>query len=96
LKNLLTVGPRLGFAYSNLLFYGTGGWAHADIDSRATLNAGAIPLFDAGNHHNGWFAGGGVEMLVDKNVFLGIEYKHLALDTETHCAGPLREHVWAR
>jgi outer membrane immunogenic protein len=87
LKNLITVGPRLGFAYSNLLFYGTGGWAHADIDSRAMLS-GAIPLFDAGNNHNGWFAGGGLEVLVAKNAFIGIEYKHVALDTERHCAGP--------
>jgi outer membrane immunogenic protein len=87
LKNLITVGPRLGFAYSNLLFYGTGGWAHADIDSRAMLS-GVIPLFEAGNNHNGWFAGGGVELLVAKNAFIGIEYKHIALDTERHCAGP--------
>jgi outer membrane immunogenic protein len=84
LKNLITVGPRLGYAYSSLLFYGTGGWAHADIDTRATLN-GAIPIFDAGNSHNGWFAGGGVELLVGKNAFIGVEYKHVALDTERHC-----------
>ena len=38
--------------------------------------------------HNGWFAGGGVEVLLSKNFFLGIEYKHVALDTERHCAGP--------
>ena len=59
LKNLVTAGPRLGFAHSNLLFYGTGGWARTDIGSRAMLS-GATPLFDAGNSHNSWFAGGGV------------------------------------
>jgi outer membrane immunogenic protein len=88
LKNLITVGPRLGFAYSNLLFYGTGGWAHADIDSRATLSGVPVPGFDGGASHNGWFAGGGVEVLVGKYAFVGIEYKHVALDTERHCAGP--------
>ena len=85
LKNLITVGPRLGFATSSLLFYGTGGWARADIDSRGTIN-GVIPVFDSGNQHNGWFAGGGVELLVGKNAFIGLEYKHVALDTERHCA----------
>jgi outer membrane immunogenic protein len=89
MKRLLTVGPRLGFAHGNLLFYGTGGWAFARIESKAQSVPGGVDAFSAGPvDHNGWFAGGGVEVLLSKNFFLGIEYKHVALDTERHCAGP--------
>jgi hypothetical protein len=56
------VGPRLGIAHSNLLL-----WAHVDIDCEwceTAIQRSVIP--------NGWFAGGGVGVLVG-NAFIGIE-----------------------
>ena len=72
------------------MVYATGGWAHADIVSQALANgniANALPAFAASNDHSGWFAGGGVEVLLGKNAFIGLEYKHVALDSERHCSG---------
>jgi outer membrane immunogenic protein len=89
MKRLLTVGPRFGFTHYNWLFYGTGGWAFGQIETRSTILATGLGADSAGTvDHNGWFAGGGIEVMLSKNTFVGIEYKHVALETERHCSGP--------
>jgi outer membrane immunogenic protein len=73
--DILEVGPRAGFAMGNWLLYGTGGFARASIESAFSVVGGP----DFGNtvqHHEGWFAGGGIEMLATRNFVIGVEYKH--------------------
>jgi len=88
MSHLFTVGPRLGIAAGHWMPYVTGGYAHADIVSQGISNVtpgGGLPFQPASNDHGGWFAGGGVEVLLGKNAFIGLEYKHVALDSERHC-----------
>ena len=88
MRSLATVGPRVGFAQSNWMVYATGGWAFADIESKGLTVPGGAAFFPARADHSGWFIGGGVELLVGKNAFIGVEYKHISMETERHCAGP--------
>ena len=49
-----TLRGRLGYAWNNVLLYGTGGLAYADIESN--LNSGTVS-----NWRAGWIAGAGAE-----------------------------------
>jgi len=85
MRSIVTVGPRLGFAFSNAMVYTTAGYAQADIQSKDVLHATGADLQVWNETHHGWFWGGGVEYLVSKNVMLGVDYKRLDLGTEHHC-----------
>ena len=87
--NLLTVGPRLGFAWDNLLIYGTGGYAQAPIAAEyisTSTGAPRFPTFWGHSQNSGWFAGVGVEYVVHKGSFVdvifGAEYQHIDLQSE--------------
>jgi outer membrane immunogenic protein len=72
---LLTARPRLGIAIDNWLFYGTGGFAVANLkanwsftdsghaDSLETASASAVKL--------GWAVGGGIESALPGNLSVG-------------------------
>lgn len=89
LGNLLTVGPRLGYAWDNVLIYATGGYAHAPIDAeyiRTSTGAARFPTFWGQSKNSGWFAGVGVEYVVHKTSFMdvivGAEYQHIDLQEQ--------------
>ena len=80
-------GGRLGYATNNLLFYGIGGVARADIQTQAqTIATGALLAQGTGTH-TGWYGGGGVEWAFNKNVILGLEYTHYDFNTQVHDTG---------
>ena len=80
---VLTVGPRLGWAANNWLFYATGGYAEGRVVSR--LLEPDRTVFDrTSKDENGWFVGGGIEYAIARNVILGVEYQHVDLDTTFH------------
>lgn len=82
-----TVGPRLGFAFGNVLLYGTAGYALGSVKTHVrNINTG-VNFARSGEQHDGWFAGGGVEFALTNAVILGIDYKHIDLETETHLTG---------
>ncbi len=67
-----TVRGRLGYAFNNLLVYGTGGWAWADNTTTGTITcigggcpatslAASTPSFKFQSNPDGWAAGGGIE-----------------------------------
>ena len=74
------IGPRLGFATRNLLFYGTGGYALASLETKTvTIATGAV--FDTGRERNGgWYLGGGMEWSIGRAMSLGVEYRRIELD----------------
>ena len=80
---LVTVRPRIGWAFDRLLVYGTGGVAFtnrndslSDIDS--TTNAGVIAVLTASpSRHTGWVAGGGLEYAFSNSLSAKVEYLHL-------------------
>jgi outer membrane immunogenic protein len=67
-----TARARAGYAFDNLLVYGTGGLAWATFKSRLGDNFG---VFDSNDKTRiGWTAGGGLEYGVSRNVSLKAEY----------------------
>src|SRR4029079_2873034 len=84
---IFEVGARAGFAANNWLFYGTGGYAGANIDSRGIVNATGATFAPASAWHDGWYAGAGLEYAFLNNFVAGVEYQHVWLDTQRHCTG---------
>jgi outer membrane immunogenic protein len=62
-----TLRGRLGYAWNNVLLYGTGGLAYASIQS--TLNGGSVT-----NWRTGWTAGAGVEYGFARNWSAKLEW----------------------
>jgi len=83
-----TVRGRVGYAFDNLLFYGTGGWAYAESTTTHTTTcvSGACPATSLPFTFNspsvsttasGWTAGAGIEWGFLPNWTLRAEYLHL-------------------
>ncbi len=72
-----SVRGRLGYAFSNLLLYGTGGWAWTTGSATRTQVVGTTGLATPGTvesvstHHDGWTLGAGLayEFMRNWNVF---------------------------
>jgi len=80
-------GVRAGMtagATGNWLFYATGGFARAKLDTRTPVVATGANTASAGNHHHGWFGGAGIEWGVAPNFTVGIEAYHVSLGAERH------------
>ncbi len=95
-KDFGTVRGRLGYAFNNLLVYGTGGWAweHGTNTTRFTCLGPACPGTSAipptspaptsvDVNPNGWAAGGGAEWAFVSNWTLRAEYLHMQFDGVT-------------
>jgi outer membrane immunogenic protein len=68
-----TVRGRLGYAFSNVLLYGTGGFAYGNVNNSITIfdPSGNEAFFGSRNHLNtGWTAGGGIEYALPTDSFL--------------------------
>jgi outer membrane immunogenic protein len=83
-----TVRGRLGYAFDNLLLYGTGGfaWANETVTDTETCNGTkcpktsnvfAINSASSSATPDGWAAGGGLEWRFLPNWTLRVEYLHL-------------------
>lgn len=69
-----TVRGRIGYAFGNMLFYGTGGlaWGHNDLRL-----SGPGTLVSTSRTHVGYTVGGGVEYAFTPNLSTKIEYLYL-------------------
>jgi outer membrane immunogenic protein len=96
ITNLFTAGPRLGYAWDRWMIFATGGWASANLK-----NAHCNPITNlcgggpsgASRNNNGWYAGGGFDVMVHRgalvDVILGVEYQHFELSGErAFCVNP--------
>jgi outer membrane immunogenic protein len=78
-----TARGRLGYAWNNWLFYGTGGfaWAGDNFTRTQLTQAPTTPLagFSISNDPGriGWTAGGGIEWAFARNWTARVEYLHL-------------------
>jgi len=78
---LATIGPRLGWGIGNFLIYGSGGFAHGQIDTQLTFTGiGPIPGFSTRGGHDGWYLGAGIEYAITRHIILGVEYQHIELN----------------
>ncbi|HEX8048011.1 outer membrane protein [Rhizobium sp.] len=76
-----TLRPRLGYAYDNTLFYGTGGLAYGHIDYKASLDG--VGSFSEDKTKAGWVLGAGVEHAFTDNVTAKLEYQYVNLGSFT-------------
>ena len=86
-----TVRGRLGFAFDNILVYGTAGVAVGRVtgagDVTASLGSEFVRLAASGREtHVGWTAGAGVEAMLGPNLSAKAEYLYADLGWETHRA----------
>ena len=87
--NVLSVGPRLGYAMGKWMPYLTGGYASAEIAHKSHNNGFApVPpttgdplLF--GQRFNGWYIGAGVDMALAQGWTVGLEYRHYDFGSDT-------------
>lgn len=85
IDELWTIGARVGFTpASQWLLYGTGGYASARLNTSVVDRAAGIEVGRSGLRHDGWFAGVGVDYALTPNWILGLEYRHVELDTRRH------------
>jgi len=90
---LVTIRPRVGWAFDRFLVYGTGGLAITnqhnsltDIDS--TTFQGVIGVLTASRSRDvGWVAGGGLEYAFSNSLSAKAEYLHLDFGDVTGQAG---------
>ena len=74
-----TVRGRLGFAFGNALFYGTGGFAYGNVNQRAIYGG---DLFASSTTQTGYAVGGGVEYKFTPAWSLKAEYQYINLGSE--------------
>ncbi len=86
MSTLVTAGGRLGLAYNNWLFYGSGGWASANAATRELTVPPAVFDTSQAHRHDGWYAGGGVEWAFLSSLIFGVEYLHVDLNTRYHAS----------
>jgi outer membrane immunogenic protein len=89
-----TVRGRLGYAFGNVLLYGTGGFAWANHSNTITLTCQGplcpgttLPFATSTSSDSstpeGWTAGGGVEWLFLPNWTIRAEYLHLQFNSDS-------------
>jgi len=75
-----TIRGRLGYAWDNVLFYGTGGAAYGKVKVSGSYNDGDFDYgFSNSDTNWGWTAGAGVEYGITKNITLKAEYLYVDL-----------------
>jgi outer membrane immunogenic protein len=87
---LVTVRPRLGYAWDNWLVYVTGGWALGKVTFSDALQASAVTFVgnNVSKDLNGWTAGAGVEYGVGGGWTLKAEYLYTDLGSVAVSMGP--------
>ena len=86
LEDILSVGPRLGWAMGSWMPYVTGGWASARFDTKLFATAGGTPVAQTSSRNTGWYVGAGVDMIAFKNWTVGLEYRHYDFGSDTSTA----------
>jgi outer membrane immunogenic protein len=76
-----TVRGRIGYAFDQVLIYGTGGYAWAD--NRLSATAGAASISDS-HFHSGWTVGAGVEVLFAPKWSVKAEYLYRSFEGQTY------------
>jgi OOP family OmpA-OmpF porin len=84
---------RLGYAYNQFLFYGTGGVAFADASLRANYVSPGPGIAGATASNStvliGPTYGGGIEYAVSPNISVGGEFRHSDYDSDRLAMGPI-------
>jgi outer membrane immunogenic protein len=84
IRSMGTVRGRVGYAFDQVLIYGTGGYAWAD--NRMTFTGPGGSLSDS-KFHSGWTAGAGVEVMFAPKWSVKAEYLYRSFDSQNYFAG---------
>jgi outer membrane immunogenic protein len=79
--DVLTIGPRLGWAMGHWMPYLSGGYATARWEEERRSTATGALAFSGSERHSGWFIGGGFDMIVSPGWTFGLEYRHHEFDS---------------
>jgi opacity protein-like surface antigen len=83
LDDILTVGPRVGYAAGKWMPYVTGGYANGAFHHIARQNGVQIQIEEARARLSGWYIGAGVDMALAHGWTVGIEYRHYDFGDKT-------------
>ncbi len=74
---------RIGYAPGNTFFYGFGGIAWGEVNTKIGLISPGVPLYVEGSEtHVGWTAGAGIEHAFNNRFSVRVEYSHVDLGEE--------------
>ncbi len=75
IDDILSVGGRLGWAMGHWMPYVSGGYASSSFSFRANT-AAPLAVEDGRTRNDGWYIGGGFDMVVAPGWTTGLEYRH--------------------
>jgi len=81
--DVLTIGPRVGWAMGKWMPFLSGGYASAAFSHEDRVIATGAGTRFGRERFSGWYVGGGLEMAVAQGWMLGIEYRHYEFGEET-------------
>ena len=84
IRDMGTVRGRIGYAFDQVLVYGTGGYAWAD--NRVTASLLNVSVSDS-KFHSGWTLGAGVEVMFAPKWSVKAEYLYKSFESATYFAG---------
>jgi outer membrane immunogenic protein len=73
IESISTIVGKLGYAWTNWLFYVKGGWALADLDTFAINPATGVSAGTSGTK-DGWTLGVGIDYMVTPNWVVGVDF----------------------
>jgi outer membrane immunogenic protein len=83
-NDVLTIGPRLGWAMGKWMPYIAGGYANARFEDQRVLKANNNTTYLGSERHSGWYIGAGVDMALSHGWTIGLEYRHYELDDKVY------------
>lgn len=86
ISNFGLASARIGYAWNEVLFYGTAGGALASTEVRAYDSLFGTNL-KASPSLSGWTLGGGVDYAINPNLVLGVGYRYVDLGNKTVFGG---------
>ena len=81
--DILSVGPRLGWAMGKWMPYLTGGYANASISHKSFITGANTGVFFGRERFEGWYVGAGVDMALAHGWTVGLEYRHYDFEDQT-------------
>jgi opacity protein-like surface antigen len=83
LKDIWSVGGRIGWAMGRWMPYLTGGYANGSFEFDAQNTTGPVLTEQAKANTGGGYIGGGIDWALTKNWIIGAEYRHYAFSAKT-------------
>ena len=84
IRSMGTVRGRIGYAFDQVLLYGTGGYAWSDNRLSTTLLG--LSISDS-QFHSGWTVGAGVEVMFAPKWSVKAEYLYRSFEGQTYSTG---------